>query len=51
MQLTPAQTRAHADEVRETSVTLLRGLIPDPTIKAQAKTAEEELAEEIRRQA
>ncbi len=34
MQLTPAQTRAHADEVRETSVTLLRGLIPVATIDA-----------------
>jgi len=32
-------------------VAFLRGLIPDPTIKAQAKSAEEELAEEIRRQA
>ncbi|TWO68405.1 TRAP transporter small permease subunit [Caenimonas sedimenti] len=29
----------------------LQGLIPDPTLKAVAKTAEEELAEEIRRQA
>jgi TRAP-type mannitol/chloroaromatic compound transport system permease small subunit len=32
-------------------IAFLRGLIPDPTVKAQAKTAEEELAEEIRRQA
>ncbi len=32
-------------------IAFLRGLIPDPTIKAAAKTAEEELAEEIRRQA
>ena len=32
-------------------VAFLRGLIPDPTVKAQAKTAEEELAEELRRQA
>lgn len=32
-------------------VAFLRGLIPDPTVKAAAKTAEEELAEEIRRQA
>lgn len=30
-------------------IAFLRGLIPDPTIKAQAKSAEEELAEEIRR--
>lgn len=29
----------------------LQGLIPDPTLKVQAKSAEEELAEEIRRQA
>lgn len=32
-------------------VAFLKGLIPDPTIKVQAKSAEEELAEEIRRQA
>ena len=32
-------------------IAFLRGLIPDPTIKATAKTAEEELAEELRRQA
>lgn len=32
-------------------IAFLRGLIPDPTVKAAAKTAEEELAEEIRRQA
>lgn len=32
-------------------VAFLRGLIPDPTVKASAKKAEEELAEEIRRQA
>ena len=32
-------------------VAFLQGLIPDPTQKVQAKTAEEELAEEIRRQA
>jgi ectoine hydroxylase-related dioxygenase (phytanoyl-CoA dioxygenase family) len=32
MKLTPAQARAHADEVRETSVTLLRGLIPVVTV-------------------
>jgi TRAP-type mannitol/chloroaromatic compound transport system permease small subunit len=30
-------------------VAFLRGLIPDPTAKAQGKSAEEELAEEIRR--
>jgi TRAP-type mannitol/chloroaromatic compound transport system permease small subunit len=29
----------------------LKGLIPDPTQKVQAKTAEEELADELRRQA
>ena len=32
MKLTPAEARAHADEVRETSVTVLRGLIPTETI-------------------
>jgi TRAP-type mannitol/chloroaromatic compound transport system permease small subunit len=32
-------------------IAFLRGLIPDPTVKAAAKTAEEELAEELRRQA
>lgn len=34
MKLTPAEARAHADEVRETSVTMLRGLIPATTIDA-----------------
>lgn len=32
-------------------IAFLQGLIPDPTVKVQAKSAEEELAEEIRRQA
>ena len=32
-------------------VAFLRGLIPDPTVKAHEKSAEEELAEELRRQA
>lgn len=32
-------------------VAFLRGLIPDPTEKVQARSAEEELVEEIRRQA
>ena len=32
-------------------IAFLRGLIPDPTLKMVAKTPEEELAEEIRRQA
>lgn len=32
-------------------IAFLQGLIPDPTVKVVAKTAEEELAEEIRRQA
>lgn len=32
-------------------VAFLKGLVPDPTLKVQAKSAEEELAEEIRRQA
>jgi TRAP-type mannitol/chloroaromatic compound transport system permease small subunit len=30
-------------------IAFMRGLIPDPTIKSQGKSAEEELAEEIRR--
>jgi ectoine hydroxylase-related dioxygenase (phytanoyl-CoA dioxygenase family) len=34
MKLNPAQARARADEVRETSVTVLRDLIPVPTIDA-----------------
>jgi ectoine hydroxylase-related dioxygenase (phytanoyl-CoA dioxygenase family) len=34
MQLTPAEARARADEVRRTSVTILRGLIPVRTIDA-----------------
>ena len=34
MTLTPAQAEAHADEVRRTSVTVLRGLIPAATIDA-----------------
>ena len=34
MQLTPSQARAHADEVRATSVTILKGLIPIETIDA-----------------
>ena len=34
MQLTPDQARAHADEVRSTSVTILRGLFPVETIDA-----------------
>lgn len=32
-------------------IAFLRGLIPDPTVKAHEKTAELELAEELRRQA
>jgi TRAP-type mannitol/chloroaromatic compound transport system permease small subunit len=32
-------------------IAFLRGLIPDPTLKKVAKTPEEELAEELRRQA
>jgi ectoine hydroxylase-related dioxygenase (phytanoyl-CoA dioxygenase family) len=34
MQLSPAQVRAHADEVRATSITVLKGLIPTETIEA-----------------
>lgn len=32
-------------------IAFLQGLIPDPTVKVVAKTAEEDLAEELRRQA
>ena len=32
-------------------IAFLQGLVPDPTVKTQGRTAEEELAEEIRRQA
>jgi TRAP-type mannitol/chloroaromatic compound transport system permease small subunit len=32
-------------------IAFLRGLIPDPTLKVNARTAEEELAEELRREA
>jgi len=34
MKLSPAQARAHADEVRATSVTILKGLLPTATIDA-----------------
>ena len=34
MKLTPAEARAHADEVRQSSATVLRGLIPTVTIDA-----------------
>jgi len=34
MKLTPEQVKIHADEVRETSVTILRGLFPVATIDA-----------------
>jgi ectoine hydroxylase-related dioxygenase (phytanoyl-CoA dioxygenase family) len=34
MKLSPAEARAHADEVRETSLTILKGLIPVATIDA-----------------
>lgn len=36
MKLTPAEAKAHADEVRATSVTILEGLIPTETIEAWA---------------
>jgi TRAP-type mannitol/chloroaromatic compound transport system permease small subunit len=32
-------------------IAFLQGLIPDPTVKKREKTPEEELAEELRRQA
>jgi len=34
MKLTPAEARAHADDVRATSLTILRGLLPTATIDA-----------------
>src|SRR3569833_1466894 len=35
MKLPPEQVKAHAEEVRETSVTILRGLFPAETIDAR----------------
>ena len=40
MKLTPEQAKAHADEVRETSVTLLKGCFPVETIDAWSRAFE-----------
>jgi len=50
MKLTPAEARAHAEEVRETSVTLLRGLIPVETIDAWNAAFQPLLAEAVARE-
>jgi ectoine hydroxylase-related dioxygenase (phytanoyl-CoA dioxygenase family) len=50
MSLTNAQARAHADEVRATSVTILRGLIPTATIDAWNAAFQPLLREAIRRE-
>lgn len=50
MQLTPAQARAHAEEVRETSVTVLRGLIPTETIDSWNAAFGQLLAGSVRRE-
>lgn len=50
MQLTPAEARAHADEVRRTSVTILRGLIPVETIDRWNAAFQPLLREAIRRE-
>jgi ectoine hydroxylase-related dioxygenase (phytanoyl-CoA dioxygenase family) len=51
MQLTPAQARAHADEVRATSVTILRGLIPTDVIDTWNAAFGPLLANAVRREA
>ena len=50
MKLTPAQARTHADEVRETSVTLLRGALPVETIEAWNAAFQPLLAQAIARE-
>jgi ectoine hydroxylase-related dioxygenase (phytanoyl-CoA dioxygenase family) len=50
MKLTPAQARAHADEVRETSLTMLRGLIPVETIDRWNAAFQPMLQDAIRRE-
>lgn len=50
MQLTPAEARAHADEVRRTSLTVLRGLIPVETIDRWNAAFQPLLREAIRRE-
>lgn len=50
MSLTPEQAKAHADEVRATSVTILRGLIPVETIDAWNRAFQPLLAAAIERE-
>jgi ectoine hydroxylase-related dioxygenase (phytanoyl-CoA dioxygenase family) len=50
MKLTPDQSRAHADEVRETSVSILRGLIPAEVIDRWNATFQPLLQAAIRRE-
>lgn len=50
MKLTPAEARARADEVRETSVTVLRGLIPTATIDAWNQAFQPLLREAVARE-
>lgn len=49
MKLTPAQARAHADEVRRTSVTVLSGLIPTEVIDTWKEAVGPLLAATLRR--
>lgn len=48
MKLTPAQARAHADEVRATSVTIIKGLIPTEVIDTWREAIGPLLAASIR---
>jgi ectoine hydroxylase-related dioxygenase (phytanoyl-CoA dioxygenase family) len=50
MKLTPEQARAHADEVRETSLTVLKGLIPVEKIDAWNQAFQPILKDAIRRE-
>src|SRR4029078_12021232 len=50
MKLTPAQAGRHADEVRATSVTILKGLIPVETIDAWNAAFGPLLAAAVRRE-
>lgn len=50
MQLSLAQARAHADEVRETSVTILKGLIPTEVIDTWSQAFGPLLAAAVRRE-
>ena len=50
MKLTTAEAKAHADEVRETSLTIVRGLIPAKTIDAWNEAFQPLLLEAIERE-